>query len=372
VSAVLALALLALLGATLLLPAPAGGADQPGRVEFERGRRLVEDNCADCVSGTRQALEDGVAALRRALDAGFPDPATVYRLLAEAYPTLAYLHAKRDPDAQRRFVALHREALERLAALAPDDPWPRYEPAVIEPGRDAQLAALRRLLATHPRHAAAHFSVSTILAERGRLDEAILALEQAVAAAGPGEIESYRQRLGDLRRQGGHRCTTASGHVVRGQTFEQRIGDGLVFRLTPDPQGWTIGVIRAGRPEEDYAGIATPPYRGINPRYVEGWHFRNRANTGPNEGDVNAPQHERGFAFVVTPEGYRAAATALDTLLWGLPSEVERARAREALQAASRGRGALRITGSTLGNLVPGAQARFESLTFDLEFCRPP
>ncbi len=41
---------------------------------------------------------------------------------------------------------------------------------------------------------------------------------------------------------------------------------------------------------------------------------------------MNAPQHEREFAFVVTPEGYRAAATALDTLLWGQPGEVERAR----------------------------------------------
>jgi hypothetical protein len=324
------------------------------------------------MNGTRPGLEDGVAALRRALEAGFPDPAPIYRLLAEAYPTLAYLHAKRDLDAQRRFVALHREALERLAALEPDDPGPRYELAVIEPDRDAQLAALGRLLATYPRHAAVHFSVGTILAERGRLDEAILALAQAVAAAGPGEIESYRQRLGDLRQQGGYRCTTASGRIVRGQTFEQRIGDGLVLRLTPDPHGWTIGVIQAGRPEEDYAGVATPPYRGINPRHVEGWHFRNHANTGPNEGDVNAPQHEREFAFVVTPEGYRAVATALDALLWAQRSEVERAQARAALQAASRGRGTLRITGSTLGNLVPGAQAWFESLTFDLELCRPP
>ena len=74
--------------------------------------------------------------------------------------------------------------------------------------------------------------------------------------------------------------------------------------------------------------------RDDNPRYVEAWHFRNRANTDPNEGDVNAPQHEREFAFVVTPEAYRAAATALDALLWGQHSHVERAQARAALHTA--------------------------------------
>jgi len=106
-------------------------------------------------------------------------------------------------------------------------------------------------------------------------------VEDNCADCTSGTRRALQGGVADLRRRGGYRCTTASGRVVRGQTFEQRIGDGLAFRLTPDPQGWTIGVIRAARPEEDYAGVATPPYRGINPRYVEGWHFRNLANTGP-------------------------------------------------------------------------------------------
>jgi hypothetical protein len=362
-----ALVVVALLGAAAALAAAAA----PGREDFERGRRLVEDNCGDCMGGTRQGLEDGVAALRRAFDAGYSEPAAVYRLLADAYATLAYAYAKTDPNALPRFEALRREVLQRLAALTPDDPWPRYELAVIEPDRDSQLAALRRLLAERPRYADAYFAVATILEERGRRAEAILEMEQAVAAAGPGAIDVYRRRLAEMRRQAGERCDTYRGRAVRGTPFEQPIGDGLVFRLTPDAWGWTIGVISAGRPAEDFAGIATPPYRGINPRYLEGWHFRNQANTGPNDGDVNAPQHEREFSFVLTPESYRRAATALDALLWGARPEEERERAYETLQEASRGRGLLRITDSTLGNLVPGAQAWFESMTFDVELCRP-
>jgi hypothetical protein len=103
--------------------------------------------------------------------------------------------------------------------------------------------------------------------------------------------------------------------------------------------------------------------RDDNPRYVEAWRFRNRANTDPNEGDVNAPQHEREFAFVVTPEAYRAAATALDALLWGQHSHVERAQERAALETASRGRGTLRITGSTRAEAAIAGWSRSAHLT---------
>src|SRR5216684_2129047 len=128
-----------------------------------------------------------------AFDAGYSEPAAVYRLLADAYATLAYAYARTDPNALPRFEALRREVLQRLAALTPDDPWPRYELAVIEPDRDSQLTALRRLVAERPRYADAYFAVATILEERGRRAEAILEMEQAVAAAGPGAIDVYRR-----------------------------------------------------------------------------------------------------------------------------------------------------------------------------------
>ena len=169
-----------------------------------------------------------------------------------------------------------------------------------------------------------------------------------------------------------HRCATFQGRVLRGQLLEEPLGHDLVFRLVPDTYGWAIGVIDRARPDEDFAGIATPPYRGTNHRYLEGWHFRNQANAGPNQGDVNAPQRERGFAFVLTPADYRRAAAAVDLLLWGEHPQAEREQALATLEQTSRGRGTLRITDMTLGNLVPGAQAWFETLDFDAELCRPP
>ena len=105
----------------------------------------------------------------------------------------------------------------------------------------------------------------------------------------------------DPAQRAGHRRENHSRTLVRGELFEQPLGDGL----------------------------------GTNHRLLEGWHFRNQANTGPNEGDVNAPQREREFDFVLTPADYEQASQAVDTL-------------------------------------VAGAQVWFETLQFDAELCRGP
>jgi hypothetical protein len=42
-------------------------ADEPGRTQFELGRRLLDSNCADCMGASRQGLRAGVTALRQAL-----------------------------------------------------------------------------------------------------------------------------------------------------------------------------------------------------------------------------------------------------------------------------------------------------------------
>lgn len=68
------------------------------------------------------------------------------------------------------------------------------------------------------------------------------------------------------------------------------------FVLMPFEFGWKIGML-------DGDGLEIPVFAEprhpveTNPLSVAGWHFRNSENTGPNTGDVNAPQHERRFTF---------------------------------------------------------------------------
>jgi hypothetical protein len=138
-------------------------------------------------------------------------------------------------------------------------------------------------------------------------------------------------------------CVTFDGNVERGARFERPFGPGLTFTLEPADLGWSV-TVRDERPQENIARI-TPPFHFVpNPRDIHGWHFRNAANTGPNDGAVNAPQLEREFCF--TPEV-------------GRPGE-----SRRSVSPRDVGRGQLTIGRHELGNLNPGQTARFERMQF--------
>ncbi|MGE0665534.1 MAG: hypothetical protein AB7O49_03150 [Sphingomonadales bacterium] len=66
--------------------------------------------------------------------------------------------------------------------------------------------------------------------------------------------------------------------------------------LTPIPFGWEIGVRAAGGKAVPVLALPLRPAE-TNPVVIAGWHFRNAANSGPNTGDVNAPQTVRDFSF---------------------------------------------------------------------------
>lgn len=101
--------------------------------------------------------------------------------------------------------------------------------------------------------------------------------------------------------------------VYGSHSFYQALENGWVFSLQKAEEGWSIRLYD-GEPVGDATDLTsmTPPHGGApNPRDIYGWHFRNGANTGPNTGDVNAPQITR--AFVVSPAlegtgGYRPPA----------------------------------------------------------------
>ncbi len=126
--------------------------------------------------------------------------------------------------------------------------------------------------------------------------------------------------------------------VRAGQTFSRRF-NGFVFALRPSRYGWYIDIAKAG---QHYLANMTGPSHGPgNPLYIEGWHFRNAANTDSNTGDVNEPQEERKFVF--SPR-------------W---PKCENARGLE-----KDGQGILQITDMELGNLKPGEKATIVKMEF--------
>ena len=143
-----------------------------------------------------------------------------------------------------------------------------------------------------------------------------------------------------------------TGSVKRGERFQRDLWDGLRFELDPTDLGWEIAIRDTTRAAENLARL-TPPLHGPNPRDIEGWHFRNQANTGPNKGDVNAPRRERWFIFsrevgrAIQPEGSTGDISE---------EAVER--------VGQRGRGAFTIEDLVLTRPAPGERAGIESMRF--------
>ncbi len=169
---------------------------------------------------------------------------------------------------------------------------------------------------------------------------------------------------------------TIDGTVTRGERFAWPLSGGLAFELRPLLQGWVIWIGDPARPEDNYAAVATPPFHGPNPTLIQGWHFRNADNTGPNAPgpkNVNAPQQTRRFRFVLDKARFDTAMETLALVLWPGdrgPAEVD--AARDAFRAIERADGILQITDLELGNLVSGESAWIERASFMLRLCRLP
>jgi len=151
--------------------------------------------------------------------------------------------------------------------------------------------------------------------------------------------------------QGENLVIEFSGEVNRGESFVFEVQNNLHFVLKPNPLGWEIVLTDPDRPTENLACL-TPPYHFVpNPRYLEGWHFRNANNTGPNaigEKNINAPQHQRQFIF--SPK----VGQTIDYP----PTHTQ------AGQIARDGTGLLEILDLKLGNLRAGEKAWFEWIRF--------
>lgn len=147
-------------------------------------------------------------------------------------------------------------------------------------------------------------------------------------------------------------AATLHGEVKLGEGFRRDLWNGLRFELTPIPLGWEIAVRDTTRPAENLARL-TLPLQGPNPHTIEGWHFRNPANTGPNRGEVNAPQEERGFIF--SPEVGRSIQGPSSNAEVG-EDEIER--------VADDGRGVLTIEEMKLTAPRAGERAGIESMRF--------
>lgn len=192
-------------------------------------------------------------------------------------------------------------------------------------------------------------------------DKVIGLIDDAAENIGPQEmpLQEFRKRFH------GKSCRDSirfSGEISTGASFLRYFGNRFTFHLKPIPAGWMLSITDE-RGTEDISRF-TPPWHFVpNPRELEGWHFRNADNTGPNEAgekNVNAPGNVREFFF--SPEVGRTIGGPAAT---DHPTEEEMERIRQ------YGTGILTILDYRLTNLEPNQQARFEWMRFQVEMTWP-
>ena len=101
------------------------------------------------------------------------------------------------------------------------------------------------------------------------------------------------------------------GAVRAGQSFHRPFGNGLEFLLEAVPHGWSVRVLPAvgPRPEIDFAELATPPFRSINPLLLTtDFGFRSQDVVGWNPRTFRYLSGKSEFA--AAREAYRAVLSS--------------------------------------------------------------
>jgi len=178
---------------------------------------------------------------------------------------------------------------------------------------------------------------------------ALAALIAAVAAAAPAAAQAQALSCDSTDERTAY---FISGEVAGQRAWVQELPTGWVFALMPAEFGFDIRVFSGSIGAEGTVDLSaiTPPYYTPNPRELYGWHFRNADNTGPNRGEVNAPQELRFFAFSPALEG-TGGFRPPDQEVAPEPSPDD-------------GRGWLRFVDYGLADLDPGETARLVYLNF--------
>lgn len=161
-----------------------------------------------------------------------------------------------------------------------------------------------------------------------------------------------------------------SGEVRSGEMFEKPVATGVLFRLSPsqDPStpGWRIEVYREQsiRPERELSWVATPPYRGWNPRYVE-------VSYGHDAKEVAATS-PRNFSFVLTLLDQFKASAMVRKVLWPGGASAEQLKGvQRDLDSIPRGNGSLAILNFKLTGEEGEKAGHIEWLRFQVELSVP-
>jgi len=147
------------------LPVPSFGEETSAEEYFLQGRQLVEGNIGD--GGTQKGLEEGIDALKKALETGYPNVIELYKLLGKAYLVMSHY--------DKSYLKKGQEIYEILLKIAPDDPdvLDDYASRYLKDNKTRQIEFFRRIIKIDPKRADARYVLGLTLIETGSIDEGI-------------------------------------------------------------------------------------------------------------------------------------------------------------------------------------------------------
>lgn len=89
--------------------------------QFAHAKGLIENNCLDCKGGTKAGTQQGIAEMKQAIAAGYPDKVGAYKLLDNAYADMD-TYTQKDPKENAANGVERTQSIKVLYKLAPNDP----------------------------------------------------------------------------------------------------------------------------------------------------------------------------------------------------------------------------------------------------------
>ena len=138
-----------------------------------RGKLLINRNCIDCEGGTAAGTEEGINEILAALKEGYSNQIAAYKLLSDAYASMATYVEKNDPTRSEAYWTKQTDVQRKLYALNPKDPEIAEAYAQTLKTDEQKIPVLRKAVEANPAQPELIFALGTSLMRLRKYDEGL-------------------------------------------------------------------------------------------------------------------------------------------------------------------------------------------------------
>lgn len=170
---------------------------------FRRGERLVEMSRGDAADASKEALEEAVRDLQRAIELRYGDTSSAYFLMGEAFRSIALVQLPPQSGEKEKYLELARGAYRKAIEANAADLNARVALAELLPRGQERSRQLREIVRLDPDNTIGLYSLGFDLVESGERAEGASLLERAVQRFGLEDLDGLGPVVVDLLRSKG-------------------------------------------------------------------------------------------------------------------------------------------------------------------------